>query len=273
VRRVRSSRSPSQRWKEPAITTAPASTDRRDVGRKRGNDEGSIYQRDDGRWTAQITLATGKRTYLCGEARKQVADERQGHRWTVATNGDLYARRAFAGAQPSGEVEYARTQSRTAGAGPTSREADDGAYARSQAHPFLDSVRGDRLEAFYTAALALGLRWEGIDLESGTRWCATRFSRLRQTRAHGAEVGGEQAPRFISQRLSSTHSASAASDSWKSASPPAHHGRSMDWYFQARLGHPSINATPTGYSRRPGSKPGYLQCAFTTSAIALLTCC
>ncbi|MEK7816920.1 MAG: site-specific integrase, partial [Actinomycetota bacterium] len=45
-----------------------------------------------------------------------------------------------------------------------------------QARGFLDAVKGDRLEAFYTVALALGLRrgealalkWEDIDLEAGT---------------------------------------------------------------------------------------------------------
>src|SRR6185437_3007872 len=45
-----------------------------------------------------------------------------------------------------------------------------------EAYSFLEAIRGDRLEALYTVALAiglrpgeaLGLRWQDVDLESGT---------------------------------------------------------------------------------------------------------
>jgi integrase len=48
------------------------------VTRKRGNGEGSIYQRADGRWCTQITVYVGgkrKRPTLYGKTRKEVADK------------------------------------------------------------------------------------------------------------------------------------------------------------------------------------------------------
>lgn len=40
---------------------------------KRGHGEGSIYQRAEGRWCAQLTLPGGKRKYLYGKTRREVA--------------------------------------------------------------------------------------------------------------------------------------------------------------------------------------------------------
>lgn len=40
---------------------------------RRGHREGSIYRRTDGRWTAQITLGDGRRKYIYGKTRKNVA--------------------------------------------------------------------------------------------------------------------------------------------------------------------------------------------------------
>src|SRR5262245_16893342 len=58
-------------------TTIVASDDivRRRTGRKRGNNEGSIYLREDGRWCAQLTLPSGKRKYLYGKTRRQVSEK------------------------------------------------------------------------------------------------------------------------------------------------------------------------------------------------------
>jgi integrase len=41
--------------------------------RSRGNGEGSIYQRSDGKWCAAVTLDTGKRKVLYGKTRQEVA--------------------------------------------------------------------------------------------------------------------------------------------------------------------------------------------------------
>lgn len=49
-----------------------ADTTRRRTGRKRGNNEGSIYQREDGRWCAQATLPDGGRKYFYGRTRREV---------------------------------------------------------------------------------------------------------------------------------------------------------------------------------------------------------
>src|SRR3989304_8684210 len=40
---------------------------------KRGNNEGSIYKRKDGRWTAAITLPAGARKSFYGATRQEVA--------------------------------------------------------------------------------------------------------------------------------------------------------------------------------------------------------
>ena len=40
---------------------------------KRGNNEGSIYKREDGRWTAALTLSGNKRRYLYGKTRQDVS--------------------------------------------------------------------------------------------------------------------------------------------------------------------------------------------------------
>src|SRR5579883_808791 len=42
---------------------------------KRGNGEGSIYQRGDGKWVASITLDNGKRKVFYGKTRKEVKDK------------------------------------------------------------------------------------------------------------------------------------------------------------------------------------------------------
>jgi integrase len=42
--------------------------------RRRGHNEGSIYQRADGRWVASVTLEHGKRKDVYGATRRQVAE-------------------------------------------------------------------------------------------------------------------------------------------------------------------------------------------------------
>ena len=42
---------------------------------KRGNGEGSIYRRKDGRWTAEITLEGGKSKFLYGKTRREVQEK------------------------------------------------------------------------------------------------------------------------------------------------------------------------------------------------------
>lgn len=59
---------------------------------------------------------------------------------------------------------------------PSERRRSVQPFTPDQAHALLAAVKGDRLEAFYTVALALGLRlgealglqWEDVDLERGT---------------------------------------------------------------------------------------------------------
>ena len=42
---------------------------------KRGHGEGSIYRRQDGRWTAEISLEGGKSKFLYGKTRKEVQEK------------------------------------------------------------------------------------------------------------------------------------------------------------------------------------------------------
>src|SRR3954470_22853145 len=42
---------------------------------KRGNGEGSVYQRADGQWCGSVSLQNGKRRTLYGTTRKEAADK------------------------------------------------------------------------------------------------------------------------------------------------------------------------------------------------------
>ncbi len=44
---------------------------------KRGNGEGSIYRRKDGRWTAEMSLEGGKSKFIYGKTRKEVQEKAQ----------------------------------------------------------------------------------------------------------------------------------------------------------------------------------------------------
>jgi integrase len=45
--------------------------------KQRGHGEGSLFQRKDGRWVAQITLEDGRRKPLYGKTRKEVHEKLQ----------------------------------------------------------------------------------------------------------------------------------------------------------------------------------------------------
>src|SRR5688500_13605683 len=51
----------------------PESDQMQQSRRSRGNGEGSVYQRSDGKWCAAVTLPTGKRKVLYGRTRQDVA--------------------------------------------------------------------------------------------------------------------------------------------------------------------------------------------------------
>lgn len=218
--------------------------------KQRGHNEGSIYQRQDGRWVAAVTIdATGKRKSFYGTTRKGVAQkltdalkqQQQGlpvafERQTVAQFLDRWlADEVKPNRQPKTYQSYADTvrvhitpdlgrhqvakltpqhvqallaTKQASGLSPRSvayvptvlrialnRALKWGVVARNvaalvdpptvervevrpltpdQARRLLDAAQGDRLEALYTVALALGLRlgealglrWEDIDLDA-----------------------------------------------------------------------------------------------------------
>lgn len=223
------------------------------MAKKRGQNEGSIYKRADGRWEGALTLPNsgGKRKRFYGETQREAREKMtaalraldQGEapitdrqtvaqflaRWledsvkpskapkTYASYADLVrlhivptlgkhqlsklqpqhvealmAAKTAAGLSPR-TVQYIRAVLRIA----LNRALKWGLVARNvaaltdpprgkrpevqplspaQARVFLDAARGDRLEALYSVALALGLRqgealglhWADVDLDAGT---------------------------------------------------------------------------------------------------------
>ena len=231
----------------------PAGLDgRRRTGRarRRGNAEGSVYQRADGRWVAQVKPVDGTRVYRYARTRAEAAAKltlllkaasdglpMPPERQTVGAYLEEWLETtAKPGLRPASYVSYAgivrghlvpelgkvplsrltpqqvqAMMNRKLEAGLSPRRVDYlrgvlrralndalrwGLVARNvatlvrppkrerfeirpldpaQARAFLEAVRGDRLEALYSVALAiglrqgeaLGLRWEDVDLEAG----------------------------------------------------------------------------------------------------------
>jgi integrase len=220
------------------------------AGKRRGNNEGTISLRKDGRWAAAVSLPGGKRKWIYGKTRAEVArrltialrDRQQGlapvnerqtfgqflDRWledavkpntrprTYASYRQLVrlhirpglGKRPLAQLSPH-DVQSFLNQKRPSGLSPRTVQylraiirralavalkwgevprnvatlVDPPRVERHEIEPLgveqtealLRSVRGHRLEALYTVALALGLRqgealglrWEDVDLESG----------------------------------------------------------------------------------------------------------
>ena len=217
---------------------------------KRGNYEGSVYRRSDGRWVAAVSLGDGKRVHRYAKTRADAAAKlaavlktSQDHlpippeRRTVGQFlEDWLANTARRTVRPSTFVSYEglvrvhlvpelgkvpliklsppqveRMINRKLASGLSPRRVEYmravlrralndalrwGLVARNvatlvtppraqryevrpldpdQARTFLEAIRGDRLEALYSVALAvglrqgeaLGLRWEDVDLEQG----------------------------------------------------------------------------------------------------------
>ena len=74
-----------------------------------------------------------------------------------------------------------------------------------QARAFLDTVRGDRLEALYSVALALGLRqgealglrWQDIDLDAGVLHVRVALQRIHGEKARLVEPKTRQGRRSL----------------------------------------------------------------------------
>lgn len=232
---------------------------------RRANNEGSIYQRQDGRWAASLTLGyvggKRKRKTLYGatqrEVREQLATARHAQqqglpatndrlttgqfltRWleesakptirpkTYASYAQLirlhlapelgriplaklgpqqiqeFLNRKLASGLSPRSVQYLHAVLRAAlnralkwglvvrnaatlVDAPRIRRPDIAAMTPEQARSLLAAVHGDRLEALYTVALAVGLRlgealgvqWPAIDLENGTLTVRTALQRV-----------------------------------------------------------------------------------------------
>jgi integrase len=233
-------------------------------GGKRGNNEGSVYQRSDGKWCAAVTLSNGKRKVLYGRTRQDVARKltealqarEQGmpvslkrqtvgqflHRWLEdAVKPNVRPRTYLSYSQlvrlhlrPSlGRVQLAQlaphdvqaflNQKGAAGLSPRTVQYIRAVLRRAlgqalkwglvvrnvatlvdpprverhevepltteQAMALLAAARGNRLEALYSVALAiglrqgeaLGLRWVDIDLDAGTLRVRKQLQRIDGT--------------------------------------------------------------------------------------------
>ena len=217
---------------------------------RRGRGEGSIYKRKEGRWAAAISLEGGKRSYLYGKTRAEVATKLRGaqqaranglpfadgrmtlgeflHTWLFDIASTRVRPRTWQGYEqivrlhltPAlGQVRLAKLSpphvermmkdGLAAGRSPRAvahdravlraalnatmkwglvgrnvamltdpprvPEAEPHALSRADAQRILTAVEGDRLEALFTVALAVGLRqsealgprWSDIDLRTG----------------------------------------------------------------------------------------------------------
>ena len=218
---------------------------------RRGNHEGSIVKRNDGRWMARVMLPSGKRRAFYGKTRKEAADKMTAALRDVAQGMPLanerqtvgqfldewldirvrqtvrprtfeayeskvrlylkpdlgrvrlsrltpeHVQRAMnkwldRGLSPR-TVRHARTVLRTAlGQAvkwgrvqrnvaslvdpPKVERTDPTVFTPEQARAFLTAVEGNRLEALYHVAVALGMRqgevlglcWDAVDLDAGT---------------------------------------------------------------------------------------------------------
>ena len=217
---------------------------------KRGNTEGSIYQRKDGRWAASITLPDGKRKSYYGRTRLEASDKLKAvqkkvddglplgslrlrvdswmETWLETARARVRPRtltryreivkyhliprlgrkvlsqltpaevdRALLDALASGQsprsVAHHRAVLRTAlnaamrdghvgrnvaslASAPHVPEREYQPITQTQARAILEAMRGDRLEALFTVALACGLRqgealalrWVDVDLEAAS---------------------------------------------------------------------------------------------------------
>ncbi len=118
---------------------------------RRGNGEGTILRRKDGRWAAAIVLDDGGRKWIYGKTRRQVADRLTNVQRDIAEGRPVINERLTV-------AEYMNRW-----------------LTADEARRLLDTARGDRLEALYSVALALGLRqgealglkWSDVDLDVG----------------------------------------------------------------------------------------------------------
>ncbi len=66
--------------------------------RRRGHNEGSIYQREsDGRWVGALSLSNGRRKSLYGKTRKEVQDKLRAAQRDADSGLDLSARQKTVG--------------------------------------------------------------------------------------------------------------------------------------------------------------------------------
>lgn len=79
---------------------------------KRGNGQGAVYLRGDGRWEAQIRLAGGRRKSLYGPTRREVVRRLRETRWLLAQGLPVSARKMSVGVLLASWLELTRERIR-----------------------------------------------------------------------------------------------------------------------------------------------------------------
>jgi len=79
---------------------------------KRGNGQGAVYLRGDGRWEAQIRLAGGRRKSVYGPTRREVVRRLRETRWLLAQGVPVSARKMSVGLLLASWLELTRERIR-----------------------------------------------------------------------------------------------------------------------------------------------------------------
>ncbi|MDP9365219.1 MAG: site-specific integrase [Chloroflexota bacterium] len=181
--------------------------------KRRGHNEGSIYQRDsDGRWVGAISLPNGKRKSLYGKTRKEVQDKLRAAFRDAESGLDLTSRQQTVGQYMTRWLEDVAKP----GVRPSTFKSYE-SYVRLHIVPALGRHHVAKLtpqdvQAFLNAKVAAGLAPRTVQqirailrraLRQAQKWglvarnVATLVDPPRSVRTHVQPLSGEQARRLI----------------------------------------------------------------------------
>jgi hypothetical protein len=163
---------------------------------------------------------------------------------------------------------------------PRGRPVEIEPFDPEEARRFLEVIRGDRLEALYTVALAvglrqgeaLGLRWQDVDLRAGTLAVRNSLQRVDgcsdwSSRRRAAAGGPSTCLRSWSPSSTPT-----APGSWRSGCAPPSSGRTTAWSLPPTSAARSMRAASPSASSGCWSGPGCGASASTTFATLAPRC-
>lgn len=325
---------------------------------RRGNGEGTILKRSDGRWAAAIILDDYSRKWIYGKTRREVAgrltkiqrDIAEGrpvvnerlavaeymNRWLyevakqrtrpmtwrgyehlvrlhiLPTLGrvrlaklspqhvhSLITRKTREGRLAPRTIQYMHSVLRAAlnqavrwrmihynaaamVSAPRGTRQEPKVLTPEEARQLLDAARGDRLEALYSVALALGLRqgealglkWSDIDLDTGTLRVRRASQRIPHQGTQLVETKTDRSRRALVMPpiVISALRAHRARRPW-SDSRLENTGSTRTWSSPAREAHSPTDRTSHTASIDCCSEPACRRCVFTTFVTLAPRCC